>query len=146
MMNLEALDLVARDYIGIFVGGIAYYALGALWYTVLFGKRWIAATGRTMEEFPKSSPAWMALTLIGGVVSTVVIAAFYQWGGGDGIVDGMAAGAIIGVGVVAMEMLKEVVYNFDSRKHAWSLYIINTTYAVIGFTVAGMVYGFIAAM
>ncbi|MDA1241369.1 MAG: DUF1761 domain-containing protein, partial [Chloroflexi bacterium] len=114
-MNLEALDLVARDYIGIFIGGIAYYALGALWYTVLFGKRWIAATGRTMEEFPKSSPAWMGLTLVAAVVSTAVVAVLYQWGSGDGVVDGLIAGMIVGAGVAAMEMLKDVVYNFDSR-------------------------------
>ena len=102
-MNLEALDLVARDYIGIFIGGIAYYALGALWYTVLFGKRWIAATGRTMEEFPKSSPAWMGLTLVAAVVSTAVVAVLYQWGSGDGVVDGLIAGVIVGAGVAAME-------------------------------------------
>lgn len=145
-MSLEPLDLVARDYIGIFIGGIAYYALGALWYTVLFGKRWIAATGRTSEEFPKNSPAWMGLTLVAAVVSTAVIAIIYQWGGGNGLVDGLVVGAIVGFGVVAMEMLKEVVYNFDSRKHTWSLYIINAAYGVVGFMVAGTVYGVIATL
>jgi hypothetical protein len=144
-MNLEALNLGGSDYIGIFVGGIAYYALGALWYTVILGKAWIAATGRTREEFPASSPAWMGVTLVGAVVTTAVLAIVYRWGGGDGVLDGLTVGALIAVGVVAMEMLKDVVYNFDDKRHKWRLYAINAAYAVLGVPLAGGVYALIAS-
>lgn len=146
-MNLESLDLSGASYLAIVVGGVAYFALGALWYTLLFQKPWMAATGRTEQEFEElvgASPAWMLATLVGAVVSTAVIATAYEWGGGDGILDGVVVGAIIGAGVVAMEGLKNVIYNFDDRSHPWRLYGINTAYAVLGFVIAGAVYGAVA--
>jgi len=51
--------------------------------------------------------------------------------------DGIAAGAIIGVGVVAMEGLKAVVYD----KHSWPRYAINNGYSVVGIVAAGAIYG-----
>lgn len=143
-MNLESLDFGTSSYIGMVVGGIAYFALGALWYTVLLGQRWIEATGRTREEMPSSSPVWMVATLIGAIISTVAIAIAYEWGGGDGIVDGVVVGLILGVAVVAMENLKNVVYNFDDRSQPWTLYAINSAYGIAGFVVAGAVYALIA--
>ncbi len=143
-MDFDTLGWGGSQYAGIALGGIVYFALGALWYTVLFGERWIAATGRTREEFPSSSPALMVLTLVGAIVTTAVVAALYEWGGGNGIVDGLIAGLVVGIGVVAMEGLKNVVYNVDERAHVWPLYAINTAYAIAGLALAGLVYSLLA--
>jgi hypothetical protein len=143
-MDFETLDFGGGEYLGILVGAIAYFALGALWYTVLFGERWRAATGRTREEFPNASPAWMALSFLAGIVTTAVVAALYTWSAGDGIGDGILAGAVIGIGVVAMEFLKNVVYNFDTQQRPWPLYAINAGYAVVGLVLAGAIYSLFA--
>jgi RsiW-degrading membrane proteinase PrsW (M82 family) len=146
-VNLESLDFGGSDYLGMVVGGLAYFALGALWYTLLFQKPWMAATGRSEQEFEAmqgASPVWMLATLAGAIVATAVIAIAYRWGGGDGVVDGIVVGAILGIGVAAMENLKNVIYNFDDRSHPWTLYGINTAYAVLGFIIAGAVYSLIA--
>lgn len=135
-MDLASPDL---NYLAAVVGGVAYFALGALWYTVLFGKRWMALRGMAADD-PGAPPAMMGLTAIGGIVSALVIGAVYEWAGGTGPVDGLVVGAIIGAGVAAMESLKSVVY----ERAQWELYAINTAYVVLGFALAGLVYALIA--
>jgi hypothetical protein len=143
-MNLETLDFGMWNFIGVIAGGLANFMLGGLWYMLLFRKRWIAATGRTPEDFKDGSPgAGMLLTLGGCFVTTAVLAVVYQWAGGKTILDGVAIGAILGAGVAAMEGMKAAVYSFDERVKPWALYAINGTYAVCGPTLAGVVYALI---
>jgi RsiW-degrading membrane proteinase PrsW (M82 family) len=144
-MTLDTLDLGTYALLAIVAGGVANFALGALWYTVLFGERWVRSTGRTKEEFEDRSPgATMLLTLLGGIVSTGVLAVVYQWGGGQTIMDGVLVGAILGGGVAAMEGLKYAIYNVDERVKPWALYAVNGSYAICGMIVAGVVYAGIA--
>jgi hypothetical protein len=143
-MSLEAVDFGMRSIVAIVAGGVANFMLGGLWYMALFSRRWVAATGRTPEDFEGESPgAEMLLTLLGCFVTTAVLAVVYQWGGGETVVDGLLVGALLGVGVAAMEGLKPAVYNFDERVRPWSLYAINGSYAVCGITLAGVVYALI---
>jgi hypothetical protein len=135
-MDLASPDL---NYLAAVAGGVAYFAFGALWYTLLFGKRWMALRGMAADD-PGAPPAMMGLTAIAGIVSTLVVGAVYEWAGGTGPVDGLVVGLIIGAGVVAMESIKSVVY----EQAQWALYAINTSYAVLGFALAGLVYALIA--
>jgi hypothetical protein len=38
------------NYLAILVTAVVIFAIGALWYTVLFGKQWLAAHGYTPEQ------------------------------------------------------------------------------------------------
>lgn len=144
-MTLEAINLGTRTLLAIVVGGLAYYMLGAVWYMTLFGDRWVAATGRTKEEIQSQGAGTeMLLTLIGAVVVTGVVAVMYQWAGGTSVPDGAFVGLLVGVGVTAMEGMKQAVYNVDERVQRWTLYGINSAYAVCGTTLAGVVYALIA--
>lgn len=144
-MTLEMVAFGWWNLVGVLAGGLAYFALGALWYMTLFGERWVAATGRTAEDFEGQAPgAEMLLTLVGCVVTTAVIALVYGWADGATLWDGLAVGAILGVGVAAMEGVKAAVYNVDERVRPWALYAINGSYAVCGITLAGAVYAIIA--
>lgn len=143
-MNLETLEFGMWDVIGIIAGGLAYFMLGALWYMSLFSKQWTAATGRSPDEFKNGGPgATMLVTLGGCLVTTAVLALVYQWAAGESIWDGLVVGAILGVGVAAMEGMKTAVYNFDERARPWALYAINASYAACGITLAGVVYALI---
>lgn len=144
-MSLEGIDLGTRTLLGIAAGGLANFALGGLWYMALFQKPWMAAIGRTAEDFKDNSPSsGMLITLLGCVVSSFAFAVVFQWGGGTSIGDAIIVGLLIGVGVAAVEGLKPAVYNFDTRVKAWSLYAVNTSYAVLGTVLGGIVYALIA--
>ncbi|MFC3853042.1 DUF1761 domain-containing protein [Salinispirillum marinum] len=143
-MNIELLELSGRVWLAIALGGIANYMLGALWYMALFQKPWVAATGRSLEEFRGKSPgASLVLTLIGAWLSTAVLVWFYQAAGGSSVVDGVLLGAFIGIGVAAMEGVKKAVYNFDDRTKPWQLFAVDGGYAIAGLMIAGVVVGII---
>ena len=38
------------NWLGVALGAVAFFAVGALWYTVLFGKAWQAAVGLSDEQ------------------------------------------------------------------------------------------------
>jgi hypothetical protein len=56
------------NLLAVVLGAVAFFAVGALWYTVLFGKAWQAETGVTPEALangavPSRNPEWLILGL-----------------------------------------------------------------------------------
>jgi hypothetical protein len=137
-VNLESVD---PNYIAMLLAGVAYAALGALWYSpLLFSNLWIRLSGRPMDGEGGGGGAWIALTVVASIVSAAVIGVVYEWAGGDGVVDGLLVGGILFVGIVAMEGLKSVVF----YGHSWPLYGLNRAYEGLGFLAAGAIYGLLA--
>lgn len=137
-MNLESLDL---NYLVVLLGGVVYFLLGWAWYSpFLLANPWLAAQGKTPDDIAGGPGPLMALNALACFVTSSVVAAIYEWAGGDGLADGLVVGLIVGVGVVAMESFKGVVYYSES----WTLYVINTGYAIVGLAAAGAVYALFA--
>jgi hypothetical protein len=61
------------NYWAILIGGLVYYAGGALWYSpILFGKQWMAAAGITEEKMNEAKPhAWKSY--ITALISQLII-------------------------------------------------------------------------
>ena len=59
-MNSENFDI---NWIATLVGAIGYFALGALWYSFLFQKKWMAYTGITMSNDPDAKKGVGAIML-----------------------------------------------------------------------------------
>lgn len=138
-MHLTPIDDLS--ILGILVGAVLHFVLGAAWYSpALFSKQWMAALGKSTESSPGMPLAGMGANGIGALVSTAVVGILYLWGGGDGALDGIVAGLLVGVGVVAMENLNRPFY----EGAPWALYAINSGYAVAGFALAGLGYAIIA--
>lgn len=145
-MDWSSLEFSWRVVLAIVAGGIANFLLGALWYALLFQKPWTQSTGRTAAEIQGSGGpgAIMLLTLLGGVVTTVVLAMVYQWAGGSTLLDGLVIGLVLGLGISVWERLKTAVYNVDERVHPWRMFRIDAAYNVCGLALAGVVYALIA--
>ncbi len=145
-MEWSSIDFGLTVWLGILLGGVANFAIGALWYALLFQKPWVAATGRTKEEFKAMGGpgAIMAWTLVGAVVSTAVIAVLYQWSGAQTLWHGLVVGLILGAGVSFWERLKPAVYNVDDRVDVWRMFWIDASYNVTGMAVGGLVYALVA--
>ena len=137
-MHLESISL---SMLGIALGTLAHAAVGALWYSkLLFIDRWMAALGKSMDQMSGNPAVSIAGSVAGSVVTTAILAVIYQWGGGDGPVDGLAVGLLIGVGVVCVEGLNRPLFEGSS----WALFSINTGSTAVGFGLAGLVYGMVA--
>lgn len=103
----------------ILVAGVVNMAIGAAWFsTALFGKKWMDYLGFKMEEL-NPSPWLYLVAFILGLVIAVVMALFLQ--GASGALQGLAYGALIGLGFVIPTMLTH--YLYEQRKGGFMLII-----------------------
>ena len=119
------------------VATVLGFALGALWYGPLFGKRWMAAVGMTLEEIQKDfSPAkTYGATFVLGLIASYVFGLYL--GPNPGRAFAIVAGAAAGLCWVATSLATN--YLFERRSVA--LIAINGGYHAARFTLIGLVFG-----
>ena len=122
--------------VGIIVAGLAFFFLGAAWYTFLFRKPWAEDMGYSehMSETPQAPGAPL---LLGSLLAALVLAYVTEWlvGAGD-VGDGAKVGLGIGA-VLAAVMGQNALY--DNRPAR--LWLINAGYAFVGAIVVGLICG-----
>lgn len=113
------------------------FALGALWYGPLFGKRWMAAVGMTLEEIQKDfSPVkTYGATFVLGLIASYAFGLYV--GPNPGRAFSIVAGAAAGLCWVATSLATN--YLFERRSVA--LIAINGGYHVVRFTLIGLTFG-----
>lgn len=121
------------SYLAVLVGGIAFFGLGALWYSVLFQKPWAAGMGIDLSAPAKPSPVPLVGAFVVGLVVAYIVEFFVR---GHGLGFGLCRGSLVGVAMSAV-----IVQNglFDSRPRivTW----INAGFPLVG----GILVGAIAA-
>ena len=109
------------NYIAVLVTAIVGFALGALWYSVLFGKAWLAEMKITEEQRKaECAEKGMAGTMIKGFILTLIgtfgLAALIYAHGTPNWKHGAAYGAFIGLFGPVMRMLNGSVWEQRSVK------------------------------
>ncbi len=116
-------------YVEILIAAVAAFALGALWYTVIFGKYWQSQTGITDEQASKG------VFITHGVSFIAMLAYGYlvqdKWGGhfasDPTITHGMAHAALTGL----MFVIPLFAINYAYQKRSIGLFLVDTAYYVI---------------
>lgn len=113
------------------------FALGALWYGPLFGRRWRAAVGVTPEHIRRegSPAAAYAAAFVLGLIASYVFGLYI--GPNPGLSFSIAAGAAAGLCWVATALATN--YLFERRPVA--LMVINGGYHAVRFTLIGLAFG-----
>ena len=122
--------------VGIIVAALAFFFLGAAWYSFLFRKPWADDMGyaKDMPDHPQSPGAGL---LIGSLVAALVLAVSTAWlVGPGGVGEGAQVGLAIGA-VLAAIMGQNALY--DTRPTR--LWLINAGYAFLGAVVVGIICG-----
>jgi hypothetical protein len=120
------------------VSAVAYFALGALWYGVLFGSAWMSALNMSREEIGDGgSPAQYGLTLVLEFFAMLTLAVLLVNSPAGGLWGGAAFGALVAGGVWVT--LLAVTFTYESRKP--SLFLIDAFYHLIAFVVGGAILG-----
>jgi hypothetical protein len=133
------MDFGAVSWLGAILGGVAFFAFGALWYGPLFGKQWMAATGVTEESARESNLALIfGGTLVMEIVAGIGLAAIIGNSGedptiGSAVVTGLLVSLLIAVPVLVVQSLYE-------RKQP-VLFALNAGYNVVGFVIMGAIIG-----
>ena len=123
----------------ILVATLAYFFLGSLWFSVLFGSIWskeVEKIGIQIKDPAKGTIAGkMFQTFVGNAIAAfsmgyiVFISHSYNW------LAGLKIGLLCGIGFAAVGMI--IAYTWESR--SMKLQTIDTGYAVIGITLCGII-------
>ena len=90
---------VSINYWAVIVAAVAYFVLGALWYSpVLFGNAWMRSIGKTKEQVTADfSPLNYLWALIASFLASYGIARIMLWTGAQGIGDAIKIAIVAGI-------------------------------------------------
>ena len=104
-MNLDV------NWFAVLAATVAHQALGALWYGVLFRGTWLRTMGKTAEEIQtEGAGGEMAYGVVASFLSALALAVILTFVDDPSAADGVAAGAIAGIGFVAASTFMNGVY------------------------------------
>jgi hypothetical protein len=124
------------NWLAILLAAVSSFALGFLWYSVLFAKRWMKENGFS-DDFNKDANM---LKIFGLSFLLMLFAAFTLAlfiGRGVGAHYGAMVGFHAGLGF-AFTMIG-VIYLFERKSLA--LFLINGCYSVVSLTIMGLIIG-----
>ena len=124
-------------WLHILVAGVAYFALGAVWYSFLFKNAWIKSSGVNVNDpnMKKGMAQTMIASLVLMIVASLGIALFLSKVGGDSWMSGAKVGLVAGVCFSATGICISYLY----EKRPWTLHFINAGYNVAGCVIAGII-------
>ena len=130
------MDFGAVSWLGAVLGGVAFFAVGGVWYGPVFGKQWMAAAGMTEERARESNlVAIFGGTFVLEVLAAVGLAALIGEDASPG------SGAVTGL-LVALLIVNPIlgVMSLYERKSI-TLWSLNAGYNLIGFAAMGAIIG-----
>lgn len=121
---------------GILAAAVAFYALGALWYSpAMFSKPWQELVGPPQQK--RTLAEGMIVNAFGTLIAAAGLAVLIVGGGWRNWVDGLGIGALCGVGFSLTVLLNGVAY----EGRPVNLFFLNAAYQVIGFCLMGAILG-----
>ena len=108
------------NWIGVAIGAVFSMVLGTLWYGPFFGKLWMKLIGKSKEELSGPGPQYI-LTFIAAFVSALVLNLIVIAFGVDTWYGGLAAGAVVWVGIGVTNTLTTSIFN-ETHVGVWGLF------------------------
>ncbi len=125
------------NWLAIIVAAIVKFAIGAGWFTVLFGKQWRALQGVPEGAPPTGLAQAMVVQIIGDLIMAYILARFIEHYAVGGIGGGILIGFMAWLGFVATIMSGQIFY----EKKPPMLIAINAAYQLVGIVVMGAIIG-----
>ena len=125
------------NWLAVLVGALAYFFLGAIWYSALFRNAWIKAAGVNMNDPNKKKglAGIMITSFITTVVTTIGLALLISRIGVGNWMTGCKIGLIAGVCFSAATICNSYLY----EKRPTALSLINGFYNIFGCVIAGVI-------
>jgi hypothetical protein len=126
------------NYGAIIVSAVVYWMLGALWYGVLFGQRWMALEGMTAEQAKSMNPVLpYVITLLLNLLIAFVLAQLCLWRNANTAGRGAAVGVLLWIGIVGPIVATTYMYEMRPKE----LFAINEFYSLVGLCLMGTILG-----
>ena len=134
-MNSDLFSQV--NWLAVLVAAVAFFLLGAIWYSFLFRNAWIKAAGVNMNDpnGKKGVAGIMITSFITILVTTIGLALLINRVGSGGWMTGCKMGLLAGVCFCAMAICNSYLY----EKRPLALHLINSFYNIVGCVIAGII-------
>ena len=120
------------NWLAVGIGAMAYYIIGAFWYTIL-SKPWMRAIGKTREELQGNAWRGYAMALVAAVLTCSVMAEFMNVLNTTGALPGAVLGLLAWLGFVFAPTANHTTFGGRSKL----LFVIDQGYDLVGFVIAG---------
>jgi hypothetical protein len=84
--------------LAVFVAGVAYFVLGGLWFTPLFGKQWDQAVGFDRPVKWRPDPVYYIGPLLGCLVASFAVAFLMTLAKPESLLSALLIGLAVGLG------------------------------------------------
>ena len=122
------------NYVAVIIGAISNMVVGFIWYGPLFANAWMKEIGKTREQLGQPGPGY-ALTLVGALVKSFVLALVVKGLKAPGVIDGAIIGLVVAVGFVLTTFAAGYIFEGRSLK----LYLINVGYHFFALIIMGAI-------
>ena len=126
-------------HVAVIAAAVAFFALGAGWYTVL-SAQWLAGIGKTMAEVERDTGG-VALSYVIGFIALLVMCYTLAWLIARFDKRTASAGAATGIKVAVGFVAAMLALNYAFEGRGLMLWLINAGYAIAGLALAGAIIG-----
>ena len=121
----------------VILGAVAFFAVGALWYGVLFGKAWQRATGLSDEQLKSGAnmPMIFGVCFLAELVIAMVVGHMF-----DFLEPSDRAKMMIATGLGAGIMAPAIGITYLYMRKSLRLFLIDAGHFVVGMTAVGLVF------
>ena len=125
------------NWLAILVSAVAYFALGAIWYSFLFRNSWIRLTGVKMDDpnAKKGVAGIMVTSFLLIFICTIGIAIVLSRVGATSWMSGVKVGLVAGICFCTTAISNSYLY----EQRPAGLHMINCGYNIVGCLVAGII-------
>lgn len=136
------MDLTAINWLAVVVAAVAFFALGALWYGPLFGKKWQKEVGLSDDEIKSAN--------MGKLFGSAFVFAFVISFGMAMFFFGMAdlesaalmtteMGAMYGLMTGIFFLFPSISMNYLFARKGATLMLIDSGYHIVAYTIVGVI-------
>jgi len=89
------------NYAAVFIGAVAYWLLGAVWYGVLFRKPWMALENISIEQAKSMNPVLpYVITFVLNLLIAYALAQICIWRNANTVGRGASVGVLLWIGFI----------------------------------------------
>lgn len=124
------------NWAAVVVAGLAYFVLGAVWYTnALFGRQYRTALGVDPDVQAQPDPMSLVTNFVGWMLAAVALGLIAVSAGADSLLDGIVLGLVVSVGVI----LTQLVVNATYEGRGTAILKVNAPYMITGYAAMGAI-------
>ena len=128
------------NWLAVIVGGVIYFALGALWYSpMLFARPWQRSIGWDPERTPpEMNPMTYVVPFLAYLVMAAAVGMIAAAVGADDLGDGIVLGLVLGIGLSLMHTLVDATFD-PNKPQPWTWFAINGSYHALGLLIVAVI-------